>query len=131
MDEERENYPNLKEPPRETIRSNKRPITRLPKMWKILTAQLRKENYYSLVYSGGQKNTAWEITETNDLLYIDKHISSKKTKRGGKCSNGMNWQRDNKVFENVQNIRQNHKLHEFHGKLVGIINSRKSNPCRG
>ena len=39
---------------------------------------------------------------------------------------------ENALFENVQNIQQNHKLHdECHGKLEGGINSGWSNPDRG
>ena len=38
---------------------------------------------------------------------------------------------DDKVFENVQNIRQNRKYyHECHGKLKCKINSMKSHPSR-
>ena len=39
---------------------------------------------------------------------------------------------DDRVFENLQNIRQNHKLHQkCPGKMKGGIDSGMSNPSRG
>ena len=67
-----------KDPNKGTARNNYRPITCLPMMWKILTAQIREEIYYSLnsrglfpdeqkEYYKGSRGSAW-------LLYIDQHI---------------------------------------------------------
>ena len=60
------------------ISSNYRPIMCLPMMWKILTAQIKEEIYYSLVCHGlfpkEQKGYRRETRGTGDLLYIDQHI---------------------------------------------------------
>ena len=53
----------------------------LPMMWKILTAQIRKEIYYSLTSCGlfpeEQKGCCKGSRGTSELLYIDQHILSK------------------------------------------------------
>ena len=41
-----------KDPNKGTIPNNYRPLTCLPMMWKILTAQIREEIYYSLTSRG-------------------------------------------------------------------------------
>ena len=53
MDDEEENNPDPESPtPKGNLPSNYRSITCLPMMWKILTAQIRKEIYNSLVCHG-------------------------------------------------------------------------------
>ena len=69
-----------KDPSKGTAPNNYRPITFLPMMWKILTAQIReKKIYYSLSSRGlfpDEKKGTWE------LLYIDQHIlNERKTRR--------------------------------------------------
>ena len=58
--------------------NNYRPITCLPMMWKILTAQIRGKIYYSLTSSGlfpdEQKGCRKGSRGTAELLYIDQHI---------------------------------------------------------
>ena len=61
--------------------SNYRPIKCLPMMWKILTAQIEEEIYYTLKYHRLRKN--------KKILYTDKHIL-KETKTRQK-SVGMVW----------------------------------------
>ena len=64
-----------KDPRKGTISSNYRPITCLPIKWKIITAQINTEVYYSLVSHGlfpkGQKGYQ---KGTGYLLYIDQYI---------------------------------------------------------
>ena len=61
-----------------TAPNNYRPITFLPMMWKILTAQIRDKIYYSLTSRGlfpdEQKRCRKRSRGTAELLYIDQHI---------------------------------------------------------
>ena len=61
-----------------TAPNNYRPITCLPIMWKILTAQIREEIYYSLTSCGlfpeEQKGCCKWSRGTAELLYMDQHI---------------------------------------------------------
>ena len=50
MDDEVENDPNPERPQKVIIPSDHRPIKYLLIMWKILTAHIREEIYYSLEY---------------------------------------------------------------------------------
>ena len=55
-----------------------RPITCLPMMWKILTAQIREKIYYSLTSRGlfpdEQKGLRKGSRGTTELLYINQHF---------------------------------------------------------
>ena len=71
---------------RTTASNNYRPITCLPMMWKILTAQIKEEIYYSLTNDGlfpdKEKGCCKWSRGTAELLYIDQHIlSESKTRR--------------------------------------------------
>ena len=61
-----------------TAPNNYRPITCLPMMWKILTAQVREEIYYSLtsrrLFPEEQEGCRKGSRDTVELLYIDQHI---------------------------------------------------------
>ena len=67
-----------KDPTKGTVPNNYRTITCLPIMWKILTAQIREEIYYSLISYGlfffEQKGCRKGSKGTAELLYIDQHI---------------------------------------------------------
>ena len=67
-----------KDPSKGTAPNNYRPITCLPMMWKILTAQIREEIYYLLISCGlfpnEQKGCRKGSRGTAELLYIDQHI---------------------------------------------------------
>ena len=52
MDDEKENYNDTERPSKGTIRSHYVLIMCLAKIWKILTAQIREEIFYSLEYHG-------------------------------------------------------------------------------
>ena len=69
-----------------TAPNNYRPITCLQMVWKILTAQIREEIYYSLTSRGlfpdEQKGCCKGSKGTVELLYIDQHIlNENKTRR--------------------------------------------------
>ena len=74
-----------KDPSKGTAPSNYRPITCLPRMWKILTAQIREEIYYSLTSSGlfpdEQKGCRKGSRGIVELLYIDQHILNESRNR--------------------------------------------------
>ena len=74
-----------KDPNKGTVPNNYRPITCLLVMWKILTAQIRKEIYYSLTSRGlfpeEQKGCCKGSRGTAELLYIDQHILSESKTR--------------------------------------------------
>ena len=67
-----------KDPSKGNAPYNYRPITCLPMMWKILTAQIREEIYYSLtrhrLFPDEQKGCCKGSRGTAELLYIDQHI---------------------------------------------------------
>ena len=68
----------LKDPSKGTAPNNYWPITCLPMIWKILTAQIREEIYYTLTSRGlfpdEQKGFRKGSRGTAELLYIDQHI---------------------------------------------------------
>ena len=75
-----------KDPSKGIAPNNYRPITCLPMMWKILTAQIREEIYYSItsrsLFPEEQKGCRKGSRGTVELLYIDQHIlSESKTRR--------------------------------------------------
>ena len=74
-----------KDPNKGTATNNYRPITCLPVMWKILTAQIREKVYYSLTSRGlfpEEQKGCWKGSSgTAVLLYIDQHILSKRKTR--------------------------------------------------
>ncbi len=61
-----------KDPSKGTAPNNYRPITCLLMMWKILTAQIREEIYYSLKSRG---------LFPDELFYIDQHILNESKNR--------------------------------------------------
>ena len=67
-----------KDPNKGTALNNYRPITCLPMMWKILTAQIKEEIYNSLTSRGlfpdEKKGCCKRSRGTAELLYIDQHI---------------------------------------------------------
>ena len=75
-----------KDPSKGNAPNNYGPITFLPIMWKILTAQIREEIYNSLTSRGlfpdEQKRCHKGSRGTAELLYIDQHIlNESKTRR--------------------------------------------------
>ena len=99
-------------------------------MWKILTARIRGEIFFSLEFGGlfpektqkgCRKGTREKIT-----CNINRPIHPKKSKDiVENCSHDIDWLQkrlqydatslDNRIFENIQNTRQIHKLnHKRH-----------------
>ena len=71
-----------KDPSKGTVPNNYRPITCLPMMWKILTAQIWEKIYYSLTSRGLFPDEQKGSRGTAELLYIDQHIlNESKTRR--------------------------------------------------
>ena len=74
-----------KDPSKGTAPNNYTPIICLPMMWKILTAQIREDIYYSLTSRGlfpdEQKGCRKGSRGTTELLYIDQHILSESRNR--------------------------------------------------
>ena len=74
-----------KDPSKGTAPNNYRPITCLPIIWKILTAQIRERIYYSLISRGllpnEQKGCRKGSRGTAELLYIDKQILNESKNR--------------------------------------------------
>ena len=111
-----------KDPSKRTATNNYRPLICLPMIWKILTAQIRGEIYDSLtgrgLFPGEQKGCRKESRGTVELLYIDQDIlNESKTRRKNLAMTWIYWKKptgygsaklDNKLFQNVQNIRWSH-----------------------
>ena len=92
-----------KDPSNGTAPNNYRPITCLPMMWKILTAHIREDIYYSLT-SGGlfpdkQKGCHKGPRGTAELLYIDQHILNESKNRRKNPS--MTWIDYKKAYDKV------------------------------
>ena len=118
---------------------NYKPITSLPMMWKILTAQIREEIYYSLtsfgLFSEEQKDGTKD-PEAQQLFYIDQYIlNESKTRQKNLAMAWIDYKKgiwnglaklDNKLPQNVQNIRWSHKLYqENHKNLESGIDSKR------
>ena len=128
-----------KDPSKRTAPNNYRSITPLPIMWKILTAQIWEEIYYSLtsrgLFPGEQKGCCKGSRGTEELLYIDQHILNENKIKWKNLA--MAWtdykkaydmvlQMDNKLPQNVQNIKWSHKLYwENHENQESGIDSRR------
>ena len=78
VDDQSKNPIDTKNSKKGTAPNNYRPITCLPMMWKILTAQIKEEIYYSLTSRGlfpdEQKGCCKGSRGRAELLYIDQHI---------------------------------------------------------
>ena len=88
----------------------------LTMMWKILTALIREETNYSFECHG----LLLEEQKGCRRVYTETHLKRKQSERENvalacidyKKADDMVSQTWIMVFENVQNIRQNHRLHE-------------------
>ena len=95
-----------------TAPKNYWPITCLPMMWKILTAQIREEIYYSLtsrgLFPGEQKGCCKGSRGTVELLYIDQHIlDESKTRRKNLA---MPWIEFKKAYDMVLHSFKMYKI---------------------
>ena len=109
-------------------------------MWKILTAQIREEIYYSLTSRGlfpeEQKGSHKGSRGTAELLYMDQHILNESKTRWKNLA--MVWIDNKKAYDMVlqswiknclkmyKNIRESRKLYrENHKNLESEIDSRR------
>ena len=87
MDDQKKDNIDPKIPLKGAAPNNYRTITSLPIMWKILTASIREEIYFSLTSRGlfpeEQKGSCKGSKCTEELLYIDQHILNE-SKTSGK-----------------------------------------------
>ena len=92
-----------KDPNKGTAPNNYSPINCLPMMWKILTAQIREEIYYSLtsrsLFSDEQKGCCKGSRGTAELLYIDQHILNESRTRRKNLA--MAWIAYKKAYDMV------------------------------
>ena len=114
-----------KDPIKETVPKNYRPITRLRMMWKILTAQIMEEIYNSLTSRGlfpeEQKGCRKGSRGTAELLYIDQHILNEgKTRRKNLA---MAWMDYKKAYDMVQLswIINCHKMYKISDEIINFI----------
>ena len=119
-----------KDPSKGTARNNYRPITCLPMMWKILTAQIREKIYNSLTSRGlfpdEQKGCRKESKGTAELLYIDQHIlNERKTRRKNIAMAGIDYKT---AFDTVPQSWMIHciKMYKISHEVINFIES----PCK-
>ena len=120
-----------KDPSKGNAPNNYRPITCLPIMWKISTAQIRP----GIVPWRTERMSQRIQRQSRVTLHRSTHPKWKQ-EQTEKSSYGLDrlqkgiWygstKLDNKLSQNVQNITRNHKLHrKKHEKLESWINSRR------
>ena len=108
-----------------TAPNNYRPITCLPMMWKILTAQIREEIYHSLTSRGlfpeEQKGCCKGSRGTAELLYIDKHIIDESKKRRKNLA--MAWIDYKKAYDMVPHswIINSLKMYKISDEVINFI----------
>ena len=105
--------------------NNYRSITCLPMMWKILTAQIREEIYYSLTSRGlfpdEQKGCCKVSKGTVELFYIDQHIlNESKTRRKNLA---MAWIDYKKAYDMVPYswIIDSVKMYKISDEVINFI----------
>ena len=126
-----------KDPNKGTAPNNYRPITCLPVMWKILTAQIREEINYSLISCGLLPERIPQRIQRHSKVTLYRSTHPKwKQDRTKKLSYGLDWLQkgiwygsaklDYEMSQNVQNITWSHKLRrENHDDLENWTVSRR------
>ena len=119
-----------KDPNKVTAPNNYRPITCFPEMWKILTAQIREEIYYSLTsrdfFPEEQKGCRKESRDMAELLNIDQHILNESKTRRKNLS--MAWIDNTKAYDmhNPATVLENDTLiWDFDIHTDHLISTRK------
>ena len=114
-----------KDPNKGTGPNNHRPITCLPMMWKILTAQIREEIYHYLTSRGlfpdEQKGCCKGSRGTAELLYINQHIlDESKTRRKNLT---MAWIDYKKAYDMVPHswIINSLNMYKISDKVINFI----------
>ena len=88
MDDKKKDYPHPERLHQRNSPNNYKPITCLPTMWNIVTAQIREEIYCSLI--SRKKRCRKGTRGTGELLYIEQHILNKSERRRNKSSYCVN-----------------------------------------
>ena len=114
-----------KDPNKGNTPRNYRPITCLPMMWKILTAQIREEIYYSLTSRGlfpdEQKGCCKGSRGTAELLHIDQHILNESMIRRKNLA--IAWIDYKKAYDMVPHswIINSLKMHQISHEVINFI----------
>ena len=120
-----------KGPSRGTATNNYRPITCLPMMWKILTAQIREEIYYSLtsrrLFPGEQKGCCKGSRGRAELLYIDQLILNEKQTRRKNLA--MTWIDYKKAYDMIPHswIINSLKIYKISQEVINFIDKNHEN----
>ena len=120
-----------KDPSKGTAPNNDRPITCLPMMRKILTAQIRKEIYYALLSCGlfpdEQKGCRKGSRGTGELLYIDQHILNESKNRRKNLA--MVWIDYKKAYDMVPQswIINCLKMYKISHEIINFIEKNMKN----
>ena len=124
-DDQRKDHIDTKGPKQRTAPNNYRPITCLTMIWKILTAQIREEIYYSLtshrLFPEEQKGCCTGSRGTAELLYIDQHIlNESKTRRKNLA---MAWINYKKAYDMVLHswIINSLKMYKISDEVINFI----------
>ena len=114
-----------KDPSKRTAPNNYRPITCLPMMWKILTAQVREKIYYSLksrgLFPDEQKGCHKGSRGTAKLLYIDQHLLNESKTRWKNLT--MAWIDYKKAYDMVPQSWIIHclKMYKISHEVINFI----------
>ena len=114
-----------KDPNKGTAENNYRHITCLPMMWKIFTAQIREEIYYSLTIRGlfpdEQKGCRKGSRGTAELLYINQHILNESNTRRKNIA--LAWIDYNKAYDMVLHswIINSLKMYKISDEVINFI----------
>ena len=126
MDEQRKDHTDTKKQTNKgTAPNNYRPVTCLPMMWKILTAQIREEIYYSLtsrsLVPDEQKGCSKGSRGTAELLYIDQHILNESNTRRKNLA--MTWIDYKKAYDMVPHswIINSLKMYKISHESINFI----------
>ena len=120
-----------KDPSKGTASNNYRPITCLPIMWKILTAQIREEIYYSLtsrrLFPDEQKGCRKGSRSKAELLYIDQHILNESKNRRKHLA--MAWIDYKKAYDMVPQrwIINCLKMYKISHEIINLIEKNMKN----
>ena len=123
-----------KDPSKGTAPNNYRPITCLPMMWKILTAQIREKIYNSLISRGlfpdELKGCRKGSRGTAELLYIDQHfLNESKTRRKNLA---MAWIDYKRAYDMVLQSWILHclKMYKISHEAINFIDPKRHFPRR-
>ena len=114
-----------------TAPNNYRPITCLPMMWKILTAQIREEIYYSLtrreLFRDEEKGCRKGPRGTAELLYSDQHTLNEN--KNGRKNLAMAWIDYKKAYDMVPQswIINCLKMYKISHEIINFIEKNMKN----